>query len=347
MRRIARATHAAIRATVPCMLLFAACDNKPASSAGATNGSASSVASPSNIRSLPHPADAEDDALAPGCLPRSGAAGDWTKVAPIKTFPASELSKLMPPEVAARCKTFGIKSAARCTYARPAGGRHCQADVLLIEATRVEDAFGLMSIHSSAPEEEIGGCIIRTSMKDGLHSHAWQGLNYLHVWSVDTDEAAAAAVRKLVQNIASRIQREEPPALLEALPKQGAVPGKRWLVRNLTALPPEALGLTPSPDWERVSEAMSLAPDTIIAICQYEVPRARRPDTVWVAAYSSVDAARDAHARYSQFLERDKSPATLSTSVMDPQDRFLTGTWTAEEESMLYVMPRVLQLLPS
>jgi len=329
------------------LLHLTACDNKPAASPGAASNGGSKPAAATGLRASPTPVDAEDDALAPGCLPKSGAAGDWTKVSPIKTYPAAELGKLMPPEAAARCATFGIKSAARCAYARPMGTRHSQADVLLIEATRVDDAFGLMSIHSSAPETEIGGCIIRTEVRDGLHCHAWQGLTYLHVWSVDTDDATATAVRKLVQNIASRIQREDTPALLDALPQQGAIPGRRWLVRTLTALPPDALGLTPAPDWQKVSEALSLAPDTIVAICQYDVPKARRPDTIWVVGYSSVEAARDAHARYVQYVEKDPSPASQSTSVMDLRGRFMAGTWSAEEESILYVLPRVMQLLPS
>lgn len=336
-----------LSAVLACYFLFNGCDKAATPSGGNAKSGGTTAQAPAAPVTAPKAADADDDALAPGCLPKSGAAGDWVKVAPIETYSAAELIAKMPPELAARVKTFGIKSAAECTYARPAGGRHCQADVLLIEATRVDDAFGLMSIHSAAPESEIGGCFIRMDTKDGLHFHAWQGLNYLHVWSVDTDEMTAAAMRKLVQNIASRIQREDPPALLDALPRQNAIPGRRWLVRTLTALPPDALGLSPAPDWAKLSDLMQLGPDTIVAICQYEVPKGRRPDTVWVAAYSSADAARDAYARYIRHLEQDSSPASLSTNVSEPRGRFLTGTWTTEEESILYVLPRVMQLLPS
>lgn len=330
-----------------CVGFSAGCDKNTASSGGGAKSGGSSVQAPSTPIAPPKPADAGDDALAPGCLPKSGAAGDWIKVAPIKTYSAAALIKTLPPELGARVATFGVKSAAACAYARPAGGRHCQADVLLIEATRVDDAYGLMTIQSSAPEAEIGGCLIRTETREGLHFHAWQGLNYVHVWSVDTDEAAAAAMRKLVQNIASRIQREEPPALLDALPQQNALPGRRWLVRSLTALPSDALGLSPRPDWAKLSEVLTLGPDTITAICQYDVPKGRRPDTVWVISYSSVEAARDAYARYIRHLEQDGSPASLSTNVSEPRGRFLAGTWTTEEESILYVLPRVMQLLPS
>lgn len=345
MRRSSSATRLAL-AALSGVLFSIACD-KSTNTSGDSKSGGQAAPAPTPPVAPPRPADADDDALAPGCLPKSGAAGDWVKVVPIKTYSAPELIKQLPAELAARAGTFGIKSAAGCAYARPAGGRHCHADVLLIEATRIDDAYGLMSIQSAAPESEIGGCFIRMETRDGLHCHAWQGLNYLHVWSVDTDEMTAAAIRKLVQNIASRIQREDPPALLDALPRQNAIPGRRWLVRTLTALPPDGLGLSPAPDWAKLSEVMQLGPDTITAICQYEVPKGRRPDTVWVVAYSSVDAARDAYARYIRHLEQDTSPASLSTNVSEPRGRFLTGTWTTEEESILYVLPRVMQLLPS
>jgi len=327
---------------------LSACDQKPASSgAGPSNGGSKPPAAPVKPAETAKPADDSDDALAPGCLPRSGAAGDWTKVEPVRVLPANGLSGAVSAEVAARLLTFSIKSAARCAYARPAGARLSVADVLLIEAARPEDAFGVYTLQSSAAETQSGGCLIRTDTTDGLALHAWQGAYYLRVHSVDADPDSAAAMRKLLFNVASRIQREDLPTLLEALPTQSAISGKRWLVRRLSALPPEALGLSPPPDWQRLDEVLKLGNETLVAICQYEAPQARRPDTVWLISFPSVDAARDARARYARYLDQDGSRASDSTSLLDPHGRFLVGTWTAEEESLLYILPRIVQLLPS
>ena len=349
-----------MRTTVPLPILvvvaailgsaaLSGCDQKSADrdAAGPSNSGSKPPAAPVRPVEAPTPADASDDALAPSCLPRSGAAGDWTKVEPVHVVSVNDLAGLVPADTAARLTTFSIKSAARCVYARPAGARLSVAEVLLIEAARAEDAYGLLTVQSSAAETESGGCRIRAEAADGLALHAWQGVYYLRLRSVDGDAESAAAMRKLLFNVASRIQREDLPTLLEALPTQSAISGKRWLVRRLSALPPDALGLSPSPDWQRIDDVLKLGNETLVAICQYEAPQARRPDTVWLISFPSVDAARDARARYARHLEQDDSRASESTSLLDPHGRFLVGTWTAEEESLLYILPRVMQLLPS
>jgi hypothetical protein len=115
----------------------------------------------------------------------------------------------------------------------------------------------------------------------------------------------------------------------------------------LSSLPPGALGEAHPPDADRLSSILGLGPETLMAISQYDVPQGRRPDTVWLIRYPTPEAARDAQARYVRLLESDTSGHARSTSVLDPHGRFLAGTWSAEEESLIFVLPRVVQLLPS
>jgi len=64
--------------------------------------------------------------------------------------------------------------------------------------------------------------------------------------------------------------------------------------------------------------------------------------------YPSEQAAADAYARYSRRLEEAMSGSPWqSTLLSPPHGVFLIGTWTAEEESIQYMMPRIEELLPS
>jgi hypothetical protein len=51
--------------------------------------------------------------------------------------------------------------------------------------------------------------------------------------------------------------------------------------------------------------------------------------------------------RYTRFLADRKDPTAQSTNLLPPHGPYLIGTWTAEEESIQYVMPRIDKLLPS
>ena len=147
--------------------------------------------------------------------------------------------------------------------------------------------------------------------------------------------------------IVARLPREDSPALLEAMPTQMAVHGRKRLVRDLASLPPGDLPLTSPEDVTTISRLLGLGHDTLMCIADYTVPQAHRANTLWPVEYPDKTAARAAHDRYEMFLTTATDPLSQSTNLMRPHGRFLIGTWTAAEESIQYMMPQIARLLPS
>jgi hypothetical protein len=78
-----------------------------------------------------------------------------------------------------------------------------------------------------------------------------------------------------------------------------------------------------------------------MVIAAYRVRGAARPNLVWVVRYDSPDEARKAYDRYQGFLEKATDRQSASTMVLKPSGRYLLGTWTAEEESLGPVLPKL------
>ena len=50
--------------------------------------------------------------------------------------------------------------------------------------------------------------------------------------------------------------------------------------------------------------------------------------------------------RYRAHLDRSTDPAAADTMLAMPKGRYLIGTWSAEEESISRLLPRIRQRLP-
>jgi hypothetical protein len=94
-------------------------------------------------------------------------------------------------------------------------------------------------------------------------------------------------------------------------------------------------------DAKGIAECLGLNKDTQMVIGAYQVPGAARPHLVWVVRYMTPDDARKACERYQAFLDQAKDPLSESTLLMKPTGQFLLGTWTAEEESIAPVLPKL------
>ncbi len=292
--------------------------------------------------------DDRDDPQAPACLPKSGEVGRWAKYEPVRVVEGQAVGQLVTPEEAARFSHFAVTSAARCGYALPAAdGTTGRIQVVVVTADSVDDAYGLMSCQSSSPHTAAVGGETRVEQLQGLHFHCWQGRSYIHLWTIQQAAESAEQTLKLFRYIAAQIPREDQPELLEALPSEGQVPGQRWLVRDLRSISATALGLHPAPDLTKVNGLLALGGETVMCIAAYDLPEARRPNIVWLIRYPSDQLANQAHQRYSDHLAKATQPAAVSTNLLSPHGPFLIGTWTAEEESLQYMMPRIKQLLPS
>lgn len=290
--------------------------------------------------------DAQDAKNAPSYLPRSNDVSGWIKSDPVIVVGKEQLTQLMSPEAVSKKALFHVAGAAACSYRRDVDGRIVTARVLAVEAQSPDDAFGLTTCASSSPAVERCGGLTRVDSRGGVTYHTWQGRVALGVTIDDSSASATAELRRLVQHIAGRIPREDMPSVVHALPTQGMLPGKQWVVRHLASIELTALPVTPPPDIEAVSRSLGLGDQTLMCVAAYEVPKARRPNTVWLVQYPTAKAATEAFRRIDRLVKNPPSKAWANTMLMPPQGPFLIGTWTAEEESIQGIMPRIAQLLP-
>jgi hypothetical protein len=310
----------------------------PAAPAGQTQ-SPSTVASGVDAKDAPH---------SPAYLPKSQAAAGWTKREPIRVYPANNLTGAMTKDDAARCGYFKIRSASKCAYdLTGANGKAQLARVLAVDTESAEDAYGLLSCRLPATETfKIGG-ETRVDRRDGLHLHCWQGKSYIRVDLAEGGAEITEQAIRLLLNITGRIAKEDLPALVSAAPSDSSGLQRKWLLRHLGSLPPKAFDLAFPLDASKTNGLLGLDKSTLMCIAQYEVPQGARSNVVWVVRYPNTKAAYDAHARYTRFLADRKDPAAQSTNLLPPHGPYLIGTWTAEEESIQYVMPTIGKLLPS
>jgi len=300
--------------------------------------------SPPPARPAAQPETDSGPSYLPDRLPQEG----WVRQEGVRIAGAAGLEPLLPPSQAAWFEQFRIKSAASCAYVWESGGYDLLAHVVVFEAQSPDDAYGLMSCQSSSSELlNVGG---ETRVETGveLHFHCWQGNAYVHVWTAFTDERAVLQTRRLLMQIAGRLPRTDPPALVEVMPRDSARPGKRWLVRTLSGLRPAVFADPGGLDLAETSRLLGLGAETLMCIGAYDVPEGRRPNVVWIVQYDGPTSAAEAYARYSRRLEEAPAGSPWrSTSILPAHGRFLVGTWTAEEESIQYLLPRIIELLPA
>ncbi len=285
---------------------------------------------------------------APPYLPAKLAQEGWLRQEDLRIADSESLELLLPPSQAAWIDRFRVKSAASCAYTWEGGGRELLARVVVFEAHSADDAYGLMSCQSASSELLAVGGETRVEAGVELHFHCWQGNAYIHVWADATDERAVLQTRRLLMHIAGRLPRTDPPGLVEAMPRESARPGKRWLVRSLSRLRPAIFAHPAGLDLAELSKLLGLSGEPLMCIAAYDVPEGRRPNVVWVVQYTSGQAAAEAYARYIRRLEEAPAGSPWqSSSVLPPHGKFLLGTWTAEEESIQYMLPRIMELLPA
>jgi len=320
--------------------------NKPPAPAAPATPPTNPLTSPLRAPPAPNAADAADAPNAPAYLPRTGECSGWIKREPITLAGPSDLTRFLSAEHAQRLGRFAIRSAASCAYANKLPDGDINAHVLAIEAATPEDAYGLVTCSSSSPVSERCGGLTRVDQGGGVTFHTWQGRVAIKASIDKGGPAQVAELARLVQHICSRIQREDAPMLVHALPQQSMLPGRLWLVHHLAAIPPQAITINPRPNFEEVARALGLGPDTLICIASYNLPGARQPNTVWIAQYPNPAAARQAYQRTNALALESPNKAWQHTNVRQPRGTYLIGTWTAEEESMQNIMPKIASLLP-
>lgn len=335
------------------LALGAGCKQEPEPSAATAPSSPHDAAAVKRIETEPIAqtpltgVDAGDAPNAPECLPASDAVPGWKKTEPIRVFMTGELAGAVTPVEVIRLGYFRVLSAATSVYASMTGaGADCRARVLLVETESPVDAYGILTCQSASQELVKVGGETRVDRTDGMHLHCWQGKNYLRISSDSGSSETTDQLIRLLFHITGHIPREDRPAMVDALPADAELLEGRWLVRHLGSLPPKAIDIANPPDLMKTSELLGLGEKTVMCVGRYKVPEGRSANVVWVVQYPANKAAYDAHARYTQILMRQKDAASQSTNLLPPHGPYLIGTWTAEEEALQYMMPRIAKLLP-
>ena len=317
---------------------------------------ANSSATPSPTRSdgagvatISAAAEPQDDPRTPACLPTSRPPHGWKKHRAVDVYLRSELSKVLPSEELARWSYFSVKSLARCTYGLPhSSGIRSEAEVSVVELETADDAYGLLTCRCRAGERfRIGGETRVDRSGGGLKLHCWQGNSYVHAECARSDAETSEEMIRLMMYIAGHIRREDTPTLLDALPRDTVAPCERWLVRDPRSLPKAALDPIAELAIANHSRVLGLTHESLMGIGRYEVSGTNRPNIIWIVRYPTDKAAYDAFARYTKFIADPRAdPVAESTNLLPVHGRYLVGTWTAEEESLQLILPRVRQLLP-
>mgnify|MGYP007073186722 FL=1 len=293
-------------------------------------------------------ADAADSPTAPACLPKSGVVSGWTKTEPVRVYMAGEMAGAVTPSEAIRLAYFRVLSAATAAYVtKNEDGAERPARVLYIETETPQDGYGILTCQSDATETLKVGGETRVERGDGIHLHAWQGKSYIRISTTAVDSETTEQLIRLLFYITGQLKREDRPAILEALPSDAELLKGRWLARHLGSLPMKTFDFPHAPDAMKMSQLLGLADSTLVCLAHYDVPNGRgTPNVVWVVQYATNKSAYEAHERLSKALEKSKEPALMATNILPPHGAYLVGTWTAEEESIQYMLPRVAKLLP-
>jgi len=289
-----------------------------------------------------------DDPDAPTFLPKSNVVGTWVKHRAVRVAIPGELEELFSRDASA-LEDFRVKLAASCVYRRIVNDQAELAYVEFVETHDLHDAFGILTVHSTGPETvDIGG-LTRVDRTNGYHLHCWKGRYYVHVYGFVTDDPMFP---KALQDLARRITFEMPatsqPPLIEVLPDEQRVEHKLWLVRSARSLTVTDAAEVPCGDANQVDELLGLNKDVLLLVAAYQQPGLAGLNYVWLARYPTPADAEQASKRYQLAIAQAKPQSALAnTLLVAPHGGTLAGTWTADRESLMHVLPELAtRLIP-
>ncbi len=295
-----------------------------------------------------------DDPGAPAILPRSHDIPGWIQDEPIRVRRPGGLASLIADAGARTAiESYRLTAVSHCVYryAPPDEGEPNRLDMLWIEAAEPDDAFGLFSV-MAPPPRSANGDGSRTAehrASDGsFRLFGWQGSVCLQM-TVPPDEAQdtfVRAARSLRARLLFSVPRADPPTLLRAMPLVKRLPGREWLVRHAAALGLLGAEGLPVVDPAALDEMLGLDGSASLAIAAYDAGPDEPPNVVWAAEYPSDEAATAAAERCRARVEQPEDDLDRSMLLGECRGRYVIGTWTAEQESIVHVLPRLAATLP-
>jgi hypothetical protein len=302
----------------------------------------------------PQSADAQDAKDYPRLLPKSGQSRGWVKTEPVRVAKGAELMRLIDDERLAQIVAlYPTKQAARCVYTN----KQTRADVTLIEAATADDAFGILSVYSAdTPHGPEGDGSFRSITHKGpaMRAAACQGVNFV-VLSVDraAEEPERQAVEALLTRIIFSAPYAEAPLLVRIIPREKLPDCRIWLVRHSEALKlvarDGAAGENAPRAWAEMDSAemdkrLGLDGEPMLSVAAVRAGGAA--DVIWITEYATSAAADAAYDRYATGAKNAPTALDADTTLALPFNRFVLGSWTAEQEKGQHLLPLLRTILP-
>lgn len=338
--------------------LLVGCNRKPPAqtSGSQPQGGASATTAPigaagsGTVAAAPQPAevDAQDAPDAPRAIPKSHELRGWVKSEPVRMLPIRDLaSVVLDSTCRAVLSTFQLERAARCAYQRDG----TTAVVLFIEAGKPEDAFGVFSIMTAQPGTlQTDGMIRAVEVGEGATvASGWQGRVFarVHCTGGAGKSPIAAECESLLTSILFNVPSAEAPWLLRALQNEKDKKAKLWVVRSTAALAAARQPVFGQVDPAVLDARLGLKGDALLAVAAVQQAPGEPSNLVWLAQYRQAAEAQSAWERYQQALVSAAVGLDANTIVADkPQGPYLAGSWTADQESIQRLLPKLETILP-
>ncbi len=121
---------------------------------------------------------------------------------------------------------------------------------------------------------------------------------------------------------------------------------KLWLVRSTAALAAADHPVLRHIDPMIMDARLGLKGAGFLAVALVSVGEGELPNMLWLVRYESPTEAQAAARRYQQALESPRGKLDADTIVDEPKGRYLAGSWTAGQESIQNLLPRLRTILP-
>ena len=266
-------------------------------------------------------------------FPSVGDVSDWKAQADAKVFgpvanPAEKVEAVEAdvPALAAILKGYSYVKSATRKYTR---GENEAVTLRIIETKAPQDAYGIFSVSSSGMTFPNIGLAARMSTTALALVKGPYFAVVEYSGAMDPTPVLMDFGRWVADQITTTSYR---PALLDNFPLK-SMEGERYYLHAFPTL--AALPFVPKGDPAAMARALSLTPETDVAIVGYPTAKAGAPNYLFVIKYPTDADAQSAYkAYYESYLAQSKNPGEQNVAVAPPTGRFLAGTFNAEENSV-------------